>query len=339
MSRSVPDKEVINRSSRTDLLWEYGPCPLCGCRGEYEPFYRFSPSGSSRGLHQSLPLPGTVQIVRCRACGLHYLFPRPREECVRRIYGAESYFSGDGGGGYEDYRSQASHLKETFRRFLRKLDAGGLTGGGVADIGCGLGYLLEEASPFFSVRMGTELCREAAEAVSEICDGVVCGGAAEMAATGNRFRLVVSVGVLEHVYEPVSFLKECGRLAVDDGAVVLVTPDMQGPWRRLLGKRWPSLKLPEHIAFYDRKTLADLGTRAGMVLEKVIPFHQVFPLGLVLKRLGIRGIPTVRWGKISMPLPNVMMAGVFKKTHSGSEKRTAQEGRDGRRRQSPPEQE
>jgi len=152
-----------------------------------------------------------------------------------------------------------------------------------------------------------------ADQASARCDRVVCGGPAELLVTGNRFDLVVSIGVLEHVYDPVTFMEGCSKLARKHGAVVIVTPNMRGLWRRLMGRLWPSFKLPEHIAFYDRRTLTTLGSKAGMRLCRVFPYDQAFPFRLILTKLGWNGGRRNRLLDKSMFLPGVMMAAVFKR--------------------------
>ena len=293
-------------------LWEYGSCPLCGNADSGFILYRFGPVAQYTSSIEWSSEFGSLGLRRCPCCGLFYLCPRPTEEFVRSIYASKDYFEKDAGLGYEDYAVQETSLRRTFKRFLVTLRRQGLVRGSMADIGCGPGYLLDEAKPFFRLRMGTDMCPEMAAQASALCDGVVCGGPRDLADVRRVFDLVTSISVLEHLYDPVDFLTGCAESLKDRGAVVLVTPNMNGFWRQCTGRRWPSFKLPEHIAFYDKRTLAVLADRAGMELVRVFPYHEEFPLGLILAKVGL-GLPG-KWSRRgpSVLLPNVMIAGVFK---------------------------
>lgn len=302
----------INRT-----LWEYGPCPLCGNTDVGFTLYRFGPS-SKRSF--SIPRgsdPETIEVRKCPCCGLFYLYPRLMEKFLQSVYASKDYFMKDVGPGYEDYAIQEISLRLTFQRFLIALRWQGLVRGAMADIGCGFGYLLDEAKPFFSLRMGTDMCDDVASMASRRCDNVECGGPEALILKGLRFDLVTSIGVLEHIYDPVAFLESCKELTREGGAVVIVTPDINGFWRRFMGKRWPSFKLPEHIAFYDKKTLRILASKAGMELVRVFPYHQVFPVGLILGKLGFTLAGKTGWTRLSVLLPRVMMAAVFRKGIEG----------------------
>jgi len=215
-------------------------------------------------------------------------------------------------GGYDGYEDQKSTLVHTFRWLLRKLEARGLTGGSLLDIGCGPGWFLREAKSLFQRRVGTDLCKETAEEASRFCDMAICGGPEDLQ-DSERFDLVTAIGVLEHVYDPVSFVRQCSKLLREEGHLILVTPDIKGFWYKIMKKRWPSFKLPEHIAFYDETTMSILASNAGMTLESVFPYHQAFPLGLMLQKLGLRfGRGSMSY-RVPVPLPGVMMTAVLGK--------------------------
>ena len=200
----------------TGRYWQYGPCPLCGSCFPGKALYRFAISSVSTPV----PAPedcGVLRVIRCPGCGLSYLYPRPIETAMSVIYSNSAYFGARSPGGYDDYFEQEVALRRTFRRFLTTLGRRGLTGGALADVGCGPGYLLDTARPFFRKRMGTDMCMEIAEKGAALCDGVVCGGPGELSMTGERFDLVTSIGVLEHLYEPVGFLRRCGNLTKRGG--------------------------------------------------------------------------------------------------------------------------
>ena len=78
---------------------------------------------------------------------------------------AGSVFGYQGGqSGYADtsYFEQETALRATFKRLLRNLEKREMTGGELLEIGCGYGYLLDEARPYFSRRVGTDFSPEAA---------------------------------------------------------------------------------------------------------------------------------------------------------------------------------
>src|SRR5436190_1705782 len=76
-----------------------------------------------------------------------------------------------------------------------------LTGGDLLEIGCGYGYLLEEARGFFRTRTGLEMSHDAAAIASRRADRVYEGGLEQLPA-GEKFDCIIATHVIEHVYDP-----------------------------------------------------------------------------------------------------------------------------------------
>jgi len=265
-------------------------CPLCGrdevaVQGVEEPPYR---------------------AVRCR-CGFWYLKPRLAETSMAETYRDDRYFEGEGLG-YSSYLAQEPTLRRTFRHLLRSLERRGMTGGSVLEVGCAYGFFLEEAQGFFDRREGTDFSRAAMAEASHRVDRVRLGGL-EQLDPDERFDLVACIHVIEHIYDPVGFAERLRQHLRPGGWLILATPDMGGFWRPLFGRRWPFYKMPEHVTYFDRKSLARLLGLAGYSEVRPLPYASYFSLDLVGEKLGI-GLPGAM-GRLQVRLPatTVAMAG------------------------------
>ena len=95
-------------------------------------------------------------------------------------------------------------MRATFKRFLQNLAKRSLTGGDLLEVGCGYGYLLDLARPFFSSRTGTDFSPEAAE-IARATDAEVFVGGVEQLPSGAKFDCVLATQVIEHIYDPLAF--------------------------------------------------------------------------------------------------------------------------------------
>jgi 2-polyprenyl-3-methyl-5-hydroxy-6-metoxy-1,4-benzoquinol methylase len=211
---------------------------------------------------------------------------------MRAVYQQDDYFeaaSGDPSAsvGYGHYASQADALRLTFRRFLQALKARGLTGGDLLEVGCGPGLLLDEARPHFARREGCEFSPAAARTARALADAVHAGGVEALPA-GACYDCIIATQVVEHVYDPRAFVQALVTHLRPGGVLVLATPDHGSLWRRAMGRRWPSYKLPEHVLYFDATTLGRLMTECGVRDLQPVPYPHAFPLSLVASKLGLR---------------------------------------------------
>lgn len=269
-------------------------CPLCGASGRH-------PTRYGRGA---------LRVVRCASCRVYYLSPRLTAERMAEYYRDDSYFEGDAfgdaGAGYSSYRRQEPSLRKTFRRLIGELDRRDLTGGSLLDLGCGYGYFLDAAREHFTRRVGTEMSAGAA-AVARRTSAEVHVGGLEALSGKERFDVVVALHVIEHVYEPVEFVHHALARVRAGGHLVLATPDMGSPWRRILGSAWPSFKYPEHVVFYDRSTLSRLVEGFPDVVDvRKIPYPHAFPLGEVISKLSFPRWPSL--DRVSLWIPGTTIA-------------------------------
>lgn len=221
--------------------WEASGCPLCE-----------SPVSSARRVHQF----ARASYHRCGECGLVYLSPRPSEVAMLARYRDGAYYEGERSFGYEDYLSDAGAYRRTFARRLRELRPFRASGR-LLDVGCGPGLFLEEASRAgYDVR-GVDPSRSAVgSAPSHLRGRIEVGTLPSAGFPAESFDVVTMFDVFEHVYHPTEFAAEVARVLAPGGIAAVATPDYDSWLRRVLGSRNVSFKIPEHVSYYTRATLA-----------------------------------------------------------------------------------
>ena len=228
---------------------------------------------------------------------------------MRRAYAKDDYFEG-GQSGYSDtsYALQERALRATFKRLMRNLQMRNLTGGALLEVGCGYGYLLEEAKDFFSFRVGTEFSPQGVQMASARADKVYEGGV-EQLPVSLTFDCVIATHVIEHVYEPLEFLKRLVRHTNPRGRVVLAAPDMGGYLRKLMRQRWPSFKIPEHVLYFDAATLSALMRQGGLIDVQLLPYPHAFPLALIASKMHLQFPASLGGVNIWVPATTVALCG------------------------------
>lgn len=258
-------------------------CPLCGSDQATDSPYASPP----------------FHVVRCSHCQLWYLNPRPAADTAMANYESDQYFSG-AHAGYENYSSQEQSLRAGFRDILARLKRHGLTGGRLLEVGSGYGYFLVEARKYYDECVGVELSPLAADAARTL-SGATILNSIEAIDPDEEFDLVFASHVIEHIYDPVPFTEKLVAHLRPGGTIVYSTPDMNSFWRKLMGRHWPSFKIPEHVAFFDSNTLARLFTTANAVSHRRIGILDRFPASEILAKLGLPA-PRVS-ARINVPLP------------------------------------
>jgi 2-polyprenyl-3-methyl-5-hydroxy-6-metoxy-1,4-benzoquinol methylase len=285
----IPIQIPSCKASPADL--DHPACPLCGSVDRREGVYGFHP----------------FAVARCRRCGLWYLCPRLAEPIMHRSYTDDGYFEG-GEGGYSSYQAQEPTLRPTFRRFLGELDRRGMAGGRLLEVGCAYGFFLDEAYGFFADRTGTDYSPAALERARGRADRLVLGGTGEIAA-GERFDCIACIHVIEHIYDPVGFVRALAGHLRPGGWIVLASPDMGSLWRPLLGRRWPFFKIPEHVTFFDRHTLRQLLRQSGLAEVQTLPYASVFSFALIGEKLRRQVPALLRNRRLWLPATTIAAAG------------------------------
>jgi SAM-dependent methyltransferase len=207
----IPQESPTNVSGKL----EYPACLICGSDRREFPFHLHDP----------------YSVARCTTCGFYYLYPRVIEGAMQEAYRQPSYYEG-GACGYADtsYTAQESALRATFKRVLHNLAARRLTGGTLLEVGCGYGYLLDEARAYFDCRVGTEFSLDGAEIARATGAEVLVGGTEQISAE-RKFDCILAVQVIEHVYQPFTFVKYLISHTQPGGHIVVATPDIGGVLR------------------------------------------------------------------------------------------------------------
>lgn len=264
-------------------------CPVCG-------------AGESTLLHDLSP----YRVVRCLSCAMSYLSPRLNELAMLRFYEDDKYFE-NGDVGYTSYRRQEMSLRYSFRRFLRELHRRKLDGGSLLEVGCGYGFLLDEAKPYFDDRVGIDFSN-AVKSASERADRVYQGDL-DVIPDEERFDCIILVSVIEHVHRPVEYLRKLRERLRPGGKLVVATPDVDSIFRRLLGLRWPAFQvIPEHVAFYNRLTLSALMAKAGFSAITSLSYVRAYPANLIGEEFNVWPAIMRRLGNRNIAFPSYAVA-------------------------------
>ena len=215
-------------------------------------------------------------IVRCTACGLRFVNPRLTEEANRELY-SESYFKGAG------FDATVNYMLLEKENQLRAGENGGIINKvrvlcpgnriRVLDVGCGTGSLLRAfGDAGYSDIWGLEFSEYGANVARDKSGAkIIVADFIEADFGGASFEAINATEVLEHVRDPLAFLRKIEALLKPGGVFVYSTGNADGLYARLLGKRWPYY-LPEgHLFYYTPRTLRRYFQRVGLQVVEDMP--------------------------------------------------------------------
>jgi SAM-dependent methyltransferase len=218
---------------------EEGNCPTCGPGVRAEKFLQ-APSGES-----------LFSYVRCSACGLVFLNPRPEAAEMQGFYDEDYY-----GGGNRKFRSGPEVLRRLFararaRRAVRYFPSCGK----VLDVGCGQGTFLQLMQEKGWKGHGTELSPRSAFRALQAGLSVSVGEIRESQFPPDFFDLITFWQVLEHLRDPSAVLRRIRPLLKRGGIVAVSTPNVESLQAKVFRGNWFHLDPPRHLYLFSPRTL------------------------------------------------------------------------------------
>ena len=205
----------------------------------------------------------TPAVCRCPGCGGEFLVPQPSDEALAKLYSA-SYYDAWGLRDPGMARSVEAMKLATFRlriALIRRF----VPAGRILDVGCATGYFLQAAMEAGFEAHGVEFSPYSAAIAQERfgTDRVFHGVLEESPHAPGSLDVMAMSDLLEHVRDPLATLTYAAGLLRPEGVLMVMTPDTGSFTRKVLGFRWTHYK-PEHLFYFNRKSMENLAALAGL---------------------------------------------------------------------------
>lgn len=256
-------------------------------------------AGSCRCAVCEAPLPAAVEVSlpaaclkACSACRSWTYFPRPTQERQSALHNSGMYFDHP----YFELRrtigpGQRRRCRGIFSRLAASVDAAGLRGKRLLDVGCDTGAFLAIAAEEFGViPLGVDVAETAVLAARS--RGIEAWHATieEAPESLKGLPVITAIDLIEHVSEPARFLREIFRRLEPGGVVYIETPNIEsavysagrmlsravgGRESGLIDRLFPA----HHIQYFTAASLAGLGRNCGFDVAwldtRVLPWRDV----------------------------------------------------------------
>lgn len=281
---------TIQQLETTIRTRPYPNCYLCSTLGE----------ALYQNLQDCLfGAPGEWNLKKCPnpECGLVWLDPMPIEEDIHKAY--QNYYTHQDAGAtfptdtswirqviqflnkgylagrYNYYANSTSRLQKLlglliYFSYFRKssLDSSVIyipacPQGSLLDVGCGNGQFLQNMKNLGWEVKGVEIDERAVTTARKILGLDVISGTLENAQFPDNFFDVVTLRhVIEHVYDPINFLRECRRVLKPGGKLVLLTPNINSFCHKMFKQSWRGVEVPRHLMLFSLPTLEACARKA-----------------------------------------------------------------------------
>jgi len=200
---------------------------------------------------------GGWDFVRCAACGMVSLDPLPSAADI-----AAHHERSHRDGIYAAFAAAEDARGAVARRRLALLRPLAPPGSWL-DVGCSTGAFVAAAVAAGLAAEGVELA--SAAVVEARARGLTVHHAPiEDFAPGRRWALVTAFDVVEHLRDPVGFVRRAAGWLEPDGLLALTLPDAASPTARLMGRHWFYYAPPDHVHYFTPPTARRLLETAGL---------------------------------------------------------------------------
>lgn len=217
---------------------EVQPCPVCGASSESK--FVFDKAGDGRGNDK-------ISLYRCGACKTVYL-GKYNESYDDDLY---AYYQKYQGRKKEELYNPLT--RESYIKVLRLLSS---HGGGVSilDVGCGNGDFVDAALDGGYKAEGIELAQPAVDIARGYGLPVTKLDFFSSEIQESSRDVVTMFEVIEHLPDPVAFLRRAEVVVKPGGLIYITTPNFNSLDRRVLGSQWNAIHR-EHLSYFTPSTL------------------------------------------------------------------------------------
>lgn len=239
---------------------------------------RVSGAMGDEGLIPTTDSFGTAlaDIVRCLDCTHMQLEGFPADAVLEEAYGEAAS---------DDYVDEEAGQRATAVSVLGEIERHS-SRGELVDLGCWVGFLLDEArSRGWTVR-GVEPSEFASSFARERFGlDVATSGLEEADLAESSVDAVFLGDVIEHLPDAAGALDRISSALRPDGVVAMALPDAGSRLARAMGPKWWSV-LPTHVHYFTRRSIGTLLARRGFEPLSFTTSPKSFTVGYYLGRIG-----------------------------------------------------
>lgn len=270
-------------------------CPLCSSKNIFF-------------LFKIIKFTDLFDIYKCSDCNFQFMNPIFKKDFLKSLY-SEKYYKGSSDYSYVDerkYFKYNSYVWDARLKNIRKY----VNDGNFLDVGCSFGGLLIRAQKYFNI-YGIEISKYSYDHAKEFLGKNIHKGSLDNHHFKNDFfNVITMVEVIEHLQNPVKYLKESFDLLKYGGMLLIQTADMEAKQSIDMGCDY-HYYLPGHVSYFSEQNLTSTLEKIGF--SKTIVFRPV-DFGLIPKLLKSRSsfksiLDYKKWISISM----YHLKGYFKK--------------------------
>lgn len=157
----------------------------------------------------------------------------------------------------------------------------------ILDVGCSNGRFLEVAIRNGIDAWGLELSENAiAAAAPAIRSRIYHGDANKIESLGiEKFDIITAFDLIEHLFDPFSFLHHLHKIISKNGLIVITTPDTSSLAQMLMAKNWPMLQPFQHTILLSREASKTLLQKTNYRNVSVDGTKKVFTLDYLFNQL------------------------------------------------------
>lgn len=281
---------------------QFTNCPVCG-------------SGDSR----EYCVKDKFIYHTCRSCGMVYMNPRLNTQATLAFYNCpaneiynEAKFHAVSAGTATDDKANYENLQLITKHIENNGQGGKLNGKRILEIGCAKGYFLNSAKELGAEAFGIELNQKNVEIARQAHGANIYDrDLFELNLPEKSFDVIYTRDVIEHIHEPVPFLKEISRLLKPGGMVFTETHNIDGLIHRIVRDKHACIFGFEHPVHWSPKTLSLALRNSGLETRNVYFESRDFMILNILEYYMQSSFTTVFSWKKSGPLEVFLKAASF----------------------------
>jgi ubiquinone/menaquinone biosynthesis C-methylase UbiE len=210
------------------------------------------------------------EVFKCSQCGFLFTQDYPEANEITEYYESDSYIShNDEAEGFSNklYRTARSMMMIRKKKLIRHVT--GLKTGTLMDIGSGTGYFAATMKKAGWQAKGIEI-NERARDFSISHFGLDAAAPDKISSfDDNSFDCITLWHVLEHIYDPLTYISEIYRLLKPGAACVIALPNSSSFDAAHYNQYWAAWDVPRHLWHYNPSTLSYLSVKSGFILEDI----------------------------------------------------------------------